>query len=106
MPRNSFLFDYFQNAPGGGFFCIDFDKYDFEIKDTDYGSLNTKALYFVIEPCQMEEHDGTDDISFLTFESNRTADNIREDCVADESKQKEYLGDTIGVAFLFNTESF
>ena len=49
--RTKNLFDFFQYAPGGGYYCVDFDKYNFEIKDTQYGSFNSKNLYLVMEPC-------------------------------------------------------
>ena len=54
----------------------------------------------------MEFHQDVYDDGLSTFDIFATADTIREDCVADEKKQKEYLGDSIGLNILTNTEFF
>ena len=57
-------------------------------------------------PCQQEFHSSVWRNPTVTIDSKRIQENIREDCVADEIKQKEYLGDSIALTLLINTESF
>ena len=57
-------------------------------------------------PCQREYHNDVIPEEIGTVDGYITPETIREDCIANEIQQKEYIGGAINIFFLFNTQTF
>ena len=77
------IFDLENSRDDGGFYCVDFEKYDLVINNSGWSTVGTKCLYIALEPCEMEVNQDVWDDGFSEVNIFDTKDKRREDCITD-----------------------